>query len=134
MHYTVYTNNSALRAHLREFPSQNCKLIWLEAPAVEVLTTVKALIHQGAALGSDPLSGVQVVSSNKVASNPYISVLVTSTSKAETVDFNSVKSIDEALTVYRKNAKLRFFPHNDEAVRKFQITDMEMLLYSLSSL
>ena len=88
----------------------------------------RAAIRQGASLISDPLAGVRSPGpkSPPKAFNPYVSIVVSQ--PLEAVDFQSVKRIDEALAVYRKNAKLRFYPHSDDAILAFQELDMNMLV------
>ena len=106
----------------------DCEVKWQSSPAMEVLVAARAAIRQGASLVSDPLSGVRSQGPNSTpkAFNPYVSIVVTQ--PLESVDFQSVKRIDEALAVYRKNAKLRFYPHSDDAILTFQELDMKLLI------
>ena len=152
MKHMIFTNNPILVEYLKGQPDEafdvnDFEIKWVGAPAMDVLTAVRAAIHQGAALVSSPLAGVRMnpprrtdsrtghrilPPSKPVAFNPYLSVAVSA--QQESVDFQSVKRIDEALSVYRKNARLRFIAHNDDAVNQFQMADMNMLLSFLSSL
>jgi len=72
------------------------------------------------------------LSSTLIAHNPYMSVLVSSPKDA--MDFKSIKQIEEALVVYRKNASLRFMAHRDESVIQFQKQDLDCLLEALVGL
>ena len=127
--YTIFTNNPIPQSHFAE--RMDCEVKWQSSPAMEVLVTARAAIRQGASLVSDPLAGVRSLSPNSPpkAFNPYVSIIVTKPQEA--VDFQSVKRIDEALAVYRKNAKLRFYPHSDEAIQTFQELDMTLLVAAM---
>jgi len=130
MSHRIFTNNPLLAEHIKQQPELQChKLEWMSTPAIEVLTAAKAAVREGAMLVSNPLSGVRTShkqAAKPVAFNPYISVLATTSRGA--LDFNSVKGIDEALAVYRKNAGLRFSGRSDESVMSFQMADMELML------
>lgn len=150
--YTVFTNNSVVAEffELKDFPIE---VKWLAAPAMEVLAAAKSAAHLGAVILSNPLAGVRTSqplfgistfekppsvggrdsSSPKTRSiNPYLSVLAGPT--CGTVDFVSVKNTDEALTLYKKNARLRFITHNDDTIKAFQAVDLEMLLNTMTEL
>ncbi|MCL1843779.1 MAG: hypothetical protein FWF79_08195 [Defluviitaleaceae bacterium] len=151
--YTVYTNNSIVAEFFqqKEFPIE---VKWVAAPAMDVLAAAKNAARLGAVVLSNPSAGVRTAApplfspatfdkppasptsaSNppKIRSiNPYLSVLA-GPSKG-TVDFNSVKQLDEALSLYKKNARLRFVAHNDDTIKAFQAVDLEMLLNTLAML
>jgi hypothetical protein len=151
--YTVYTNNSVV-AEFFEQKNLPVEVKWVAAPAMDVLAAAKSAAHLGAVVLSNPMSGVRTAqplfgassfekppSLNRASSsvapkirsiNPYLSVL-TGESRG-TVDFVSVKNIDEALTIYKKNARLRFAAHNDDTIKAFQAVDLEMLLNTLTVL
>jgi hypothetical protein len=52
----------------------------------------------------------------------------------DTVDFHSLKRLDEALSLYKKNAKLRFIAHSDDSIQHFQAVDLKIMLHTLSLL
>ena len=64
--------------------------------------------------------------------NPYISLLIRRT--AETVDFASVKKLDEAINIYKKNTRLRYIAHNEDTIKAYQTVDLEMLAHTLAAL
>ena len=125
MSCVIYTNNPQALQHFEK--RSDCQVKWQGSSAMEVLETAKAAIKKGAALISDPLVGVRIPTpgAKPQAFNPYVSIVVTP--PGESLDFQSVRRIDEALAVYRKNAKLRFYPHSDDAINMFQAIDMDML-------
>lgn len=151
--YTVYTNNSYV-AEFFEDKNLPIEVKWVAAPAMDVLAAAKSAAHLGAVILSNPMSGVRTSqplfgpssferpptagrspssASPKIRSiNPYLSVLAGPS--RGTVDFVSVKNIDEALTLYKKNARLRFVAHNDDTVKTFQSSDLEMLLATITAL
>jgi len=148
--HTIFTNNS-IAAELFTGREDFFEVKWIAAPAMDVLAAVKAAARAGGVVLSNPLSGVrtsqQLFGTNafeksvpggrsaqpKVRSiNPYLSVLL-GPSLHGTVDFVSVKNVDEALTVYKKNARLRFAAHNDDAIKAFQAVDLEVLLATLAT-
>ncbi|MCL2225944.1 MAG: hypothetical protein FWB96_13330 [Defluviitaleaceae bacterium] len=148
--YTVYTNNSVVAEYFaeKELPIE---VKWVAAPAMEVLSAAKSAAHLGAVILSNPMSGVRTSQPlfgpasferpNSRASsappkirsiNPYLSVLAGPS--RGTVDFVSVKNIDEALTLYKKNARLRFVGHNDDTIKAFQSLDLETLLATITAI
>lgn len=146
--FTVFTNN-AVAIEFFEHKEIVVDTKWFASTAIEVLKSVKTAVRNGSVLVGNPLSGVRNAASlfssgtkppptgrtaaPKVSSiNPYISLLITK--EGSTVDFQSVKKLDEALDIYKKNARLRFVTHNDEAVKNFQILDLEGILLTLSGL
>jgi len=52
----------------------------------------------------------------------------------ETVDFLSVKNVDAAISFYKKNARMRFMSHKEDALKSFQISDLEAVAAILASL
>jgi len=156
MSHKIFTNNSVLADYIKQQPEMTgYELVWMSAPAMEVLVAVRAAVRQGAVLVSNPLSGVRMSQSRAdkktqgpkrggftdkplsfggrpVAFNPYVSVLVTP--PQDSVDFQSVKRIDEAVAVYKKNAGLRFSGRSDESIKQFQITDMDALMSVLTEI
>jgi len=145
--YTIFTNNSIV-AEFLEQKGLPIEVKWVAAPAIEVLSAAKSVARQGCVVISNPLAGVRNAAppmfsapitppspgrTGKIASiNPYLSVLVSP--KLDTVDFNSVKRVDEAMTVYKKNARLRFLSHTDEAIKLFQTADLEIIVATLAHL
>ena len=135
----IFTNNPIAVTHFKQ-TGADYDVRWMATPAMEVLAAARTAIHQGSVLCSNPMSGVQTRVSRladkkadqPIAINPYISLAVTPPQDA--VDFGSVKRINEALSIYRKNARLRFFAHNDDAVMMFQMADMDVLLSVLAAL
>ncbi|MCL2355815.1 MAG: hypothetical protein FWC70_01490 [Defluviitaleaceae bacterium] len=145
--FTIYTNNSVVADFFGEKVAQY-ELKWVAAPAISVLEAVKGATRHGAIIKSDIMSGtrepqqlfgssferIQTPDSRAPirSINPYLSVITESGSGL--VDFDSVKNIDEALRLYKKNAKLRFAAHNDDAIRRFQTDDMDVILVTLGAL
>jgi len=148
----LYTNNSTAAEFFdqQELPIE---IKWIGTTTMDVLQAAKNAIRQGGLLLSNPLSGVRSTSQtpsmfsrppgkapaiNRTAEpkiisiNPYLSLLVSSPIK-NTVDFTSVKRIDEALALYKKNARLRFLAHTEEAIKNFQTIDLQMMLVALSA-
>jgi len=149
--YTIFTNNSIVAEYFSE-KSLPFEIKWVAAPAMDVLSAAKSAAHLGAVILSNPMAGVRssqplfgspafekpsalggLSSPPKIRSiNPYLSVLAGPS--RGTVDFVSVKNIDEALTLYKKNARLRFAAHNDDTIKRFQATDLEILLTTMTAL
>ncbi|MCL2216491.1 MAG: hypothetical protein FWB91_05655 [Defluviitaleaceae bacterium] len=146
--YTVFTNNSIVVEFL-ENKGLPMEIKWVAASAVEVLSAAKTAARQGAIVLSNPLAGVRSASplfspsnlpptpgrgaAQKISSiNPYLTILVSPV--METVDFSSVQRIDEALGLYKKNARLRFLAHNDDAIKAFQTSDLEIIIATLAHL
>ena len=134
MGYVIITNNPMVSNYFTSHPHPKIQVKLQSSPAMEVLVAARATIRQGAALISNPLAGVRMRRAEPTpeAFNPYVSMVVTAPGGA--VDFQSIKRIDEAIAIYRKNARLRFLPHSDEAVMKFQEVDMSLLVSTLASL
>ena len=65
------------------------------------------------------------------AINPFISVLVSW--PLDTVDFSSMKQIDEAIHLYKKNTRLRFLAHSDQAMANFVAADLQAMVAQLAS-
>ena len=153
--YMIFTNNPAVVEQLKAQPDGRYDIKWIGSPAMDVLVAARAAVHQGGTLVSNPLTGVRMnnnpfqpqnlrarnekqtignisKSDKPIAFNPYVSVLVASPQGA--VDFQSVKRIDEALAVYRKNARMRFIAHSDDMVKRYQGMDVEHLLSVLTAL
>ena len=148
----LYTNNSQAAEFFDqdEFPIE---VKWIGTTTMDVLTAAKSAVRQGGLLLSNPLSGIRIVppqifppssrsapkpfaaknsSEPKISSiNPYLSLLVTE--PLNTVDFASVKRVDEALTLYKKNARLRFLAHSEEAIKNFQTLDLQIMIATLSA-
>ncbi|MDR0272132.1 MAG: hypothetical protein LBI27_02290 [Clostridiales bacterium] len=148
--YTVYTNNSIV-AEFFEQKNFAIEVKWISAPAIEVLSAAKTAAHLGAVILSNPMSGVKTSTPlfgpsgfertpalsgggrPKIRSiNPYLSVLAGES--RDTVDFDSVRNIDEALTLYKQNARLRFIAHSDDTIKAYQATDLEVLISTITAL
>jgi hypothetical protein len=151
--YTIFTNNSVVAEYFNE-KNLPVEVKWVAAPAMDVLAAAKSAAHLGAVVLSNPMSGVRTAqplfgaasferpqsapartpsSPPKIRSiNPYLSVLAGPS--RGTVDFVSVKNIDEALTLYKKNARLRFVAHNDDTIKAFQANDLEIMLATITTL
>jgi len=143
--FTLFTNNSIVAEFFtnKEMPIE---VKWIAAPTMEVLIAAKNAAKQGAVILSNPLQGVRTSqpifspsakppppgrqASNISSINPYLTVLTSP--PGDTVDFGSVKRIDEALSLYKKNARLRFLSHNDEAIKTFQAVDLEITLATIA--
>ena len=149
--YTIFTNNSIVAEFLKD-KGLPIDTKWVAAPAIEVLAAAKSAAHQGSIVVSNPLAGVRFAThplfsqstlpptpgrgsnaTQKIASiNPYLSLLVSPT--LDTVDFSSVRRVDEALNLYKKNARLRFLAHNDDAIKAFQTADLQILVAIMTQL
>jgi hypothetical protein len=148
---TVFTNNSVV-AEFIEHKGLVIDVKWIAAPAMDVLAAAKTAAQLGAVVLSNPMSGVRTAQSlfgsssfekppsvgarsltpPKIRSiNPYLSVLAAPS--RGTVDFVSVKNVDEALTLYKKNARLRFIAHNDDTIKAFQAVDLESFIHTMAS-
>ena len=146
---TVFTNNGVVVEFFTQKDIQ-VDIKWIAAPAIEVLAAAKHAARLGSVILSNPMVGLQTAlpffgssgfdkslsAGSKAprikAINPYLSVLASP--PEEMVDFISVKNIDDALALYKKNARLRFIAHNDDAIRKFQTDDIETLLNTLTAM
>lgn len=150
--FIVFTNNSVV-ADFFEQKGLPVEIKWVAAPAINVLEAAKSAASLGAVILSNPMVGIRTTqplfgpssfekppstvtggaTGQKIRSiNPYISVLAAQ--GGGTVDFVSVKNIDEALTLYKKNARLRFTAHTDDSIKAFQANDLETLLATLTAL
>ena len=144
--YTIFTNNNAVADFFKQKSEFQCTVKWVGAPAIEVLKTARVLVRQGAALASNPLVGIHVPikqATTKVGQpprlsvareksniiNPYLTIIATQPQDA--VDFQSLKALDQALNTYKKNAKLRFIAHSDDAIAHFQTLDLQSMLHAL---
>ena len=127
--FIVFSNNPAT-ANFYNHHHMNDNLRWVAANTMEVLSATKAAILKGAVLKSDPLSGFKmqttIFSAKPTIVNPLLSLAVIQ--KPGQVDFNSVKTIEAAMTEFKKNARLRFKSHNDDAMNNFQMMDLEILV------
>ena len=147
MHPSVVFTNNGIVAEFFELKDLPVDVKWVAAPAFEVLTAAKAAIHQGAVLQSNPLAGIRTSQPlfshpakppsgdtgrhSRISSvNPYLSVLTSQMQDA--VDFASVQSISEAMSVYKKSGRLRYMSHGEEAIRAFQNADLETLLATIA--
>jgi len=144
--FVVFTNNPAAAEFFDvKFPDN--ELRWFASPAMEVLTASKTAVRQGAVLLSNPLAGVRsepsffplspaprasVLPTKAGAISPFLTLLVSEPS--ETVDFLSVKNIDAAISFYKKNARLRFMSYKEDALKSFQVSDLEAVAVVLTSL
>jgi hypothetical protein len=144
---TVFTNNNVTADFFKLKKELECTVKWINAPAMDVLVAARVAIRKGAILASNPMIGVSVPAvqapgkprfpsqTNKVNPtifNPYLTVLTTE--PGDTVDFQSLKRLDEALSLYKKNAKLRFVAHSDDSIQHFQAIDLRCMLQTLSLL
>jgi hypothetical protein len=146
--YTVFTNNNVVAEFFKQKDDLGCTVKWVTAPAMDVLTAARVAIRKGAVLVSNPMMGMDIpavhapvkprfpsptaAKPNPTILNPYLSLIVTEPEEA--VDFQSVKRVDEALSLYKKNAKLRFIAHSDDSIQHFQMIDLKCMLQALSIL
>ena len=133
----VFTNNGIV-VEFFETKKKNFTVKWISATVTEVLSAARRAISKGSKLYSSPLSGVKTTpnltlhfgkkpSKPKVALvNPYLSLLVGPPGVA--VDFESARTIDEAMRVYKKSGTLRFMSYDDDDIIEFQTADLETLL------
>ena len=132
--YTIYTNNNAVAEFFKQHHELPCVVKWVSAPAIDVLIAARTNIRKGATLISDAQTGIHIPSKNPATAahhviNPYLTVIITEMN--DTIDFKSIKQIDNALSIYKKNAKTRFISHKDEALQHFQVNDLKHMLYTL---
>jgi len=148
--YTIFTNNNAVADFFKQHTELQCTVKWVTAPAMEVLTAARVAIRQGAVLLSNPMAGVNIPptavgggknqkinpfiqqKSRPTVINPYLTILATP--PGDTVDFQSVKRVDDALNIYKQNARLRFMAHDDDSIQHFQLVDLDFMLRTLSGL
>jgi hypothetical protein len=146
--HTVYTNNSSAAEFFKQKTDLPFTIKWVSASAMEVLVAVHAAVKKGARLVSNPLVGANLPSRQASAKNarpplfptkpppaifnPYLTVITTPTD--DSLDFTSLKKVDDALAIYKKNAKLRFIAHNDDAIAHFQMIDLRSMLQAMSLL
>jgi len=147
---TIFTNNSIVVEVLEQY-NFPIEIKWVSAPAMEVITTAKNAVSNGALVLSNPMSGVRTQSqfnpfqkqqaSSKgegdpdkkiISINPYLSILTSSHRK--TVDLTSIMRLNDAYNVYKKNARLRFVGHSDDTIKTFQSMDLEVTLANLAKL
>ena len=144
--FVVFTNSPAAAEFFdAKFPGNDLR--WFASPAMEVLTAAKTAVRQGAVLLSNPLAGVRaepsffsrspapkasILPTRAGVISPFLTLLVSEPS--ETVDFLSVKNIDAAISFYKKNARLRFMSHKEDALKNFQVMDLEAVAVVLASL
>ena len=136
----VFTNNGIV-VEFFETKKSNVTVKWVSATVTEVLSAAKRAISKGSKLYSSPLSGVKTspklaLSFGKQPSkpgistvNPYLSLLVGT--PGMTMDFESARSIDEALKVYKKSGTLRFVTYDDDVIFEYQTADLETLLATI---
>ena len=135
----IYTNNPVVSAHFAQAEA-DCDVRLVTASAMDVLSAARSAVNRGSVLCSDPMAGVHSrrvrlagkVEDKPLAINPYLSLAVTPAQDA--VDFKSVQRINEAVSSYKKNARLRFMAHNDDAVLNFQKADLDILLSVLAKM
>ena len=147
----MFTNNSLVADFFEQRKEGPIVIKWVAAPAIDVLVAAKSAAKNGAIILSNPMQGVRTTqplfgpssfdkppTSGSRATpsirsiNPYLSVLAAPAQGM--VDFISVKNVDEALALYKKNARLRFVAHGDDTIKAFQAADMEMLLATMTAL
>ena len=133
----VFTNNGIV-VEFFEQRKTNLTVKWISATVTEVLDAAKSAVSKGSRLYSSPLARLKVTpklelnfeqkqSKPTVSSvNPYLSLLVGPPGK--TMDFESARTIDDALKVYKKSGTLRFIPYDDDDIIELQTADLETLL------
>jgi len=99
----------------------------LNAPVTQVLNAVKEAVHRGAALLS-PLDAAVT----RYGLNPYKSVILSDTRGQ--LDFNSLKQVEEATALYKKNAAVRYRAYNEALLADFQSADAERFESALAGL
>ena len=134
----VYTNNGIV-VEFFETKDAGVNVKWISAPVTEVLIAAKSAISKGSVLYSSPLAGVktkpklpfgQKPTGIAISSvNPYLSLLVSPPGK--TMDFESARTIDNAIKVHKKSGKLRFISYDEDEIFEFQTTDLETLLATI---
>ena len=134
---TVFTNNGIV-VEFFETKKVNLTVKWISATVTEVLDAAKNAISKGSRLYSSPLAGIKTApklslpfnerpSKPKITSvNPYLSLLVGP--PGNTMDFESARTIDDALKIHKKSGILRFVTYDDDENFEFQTADLETLL------
>jgi len=139
---TIFTNNPVVIDVLKKY-GVTFDISWINASALEVISTAQSAVRKGALLLSNPLIGVRKQSANlpfiktkptnqASSINPYLTVITSEI--RETIDLVSVKRLNEALEFFKKNARLRFVGHNEDAIKIFQKNDLEAVLAFLNQL
>jgi hypothetical protein len=123
--FTIFTNNPMVYERFQKAIPDD--VIWVNAGAQDVLAKVRSAVNKGAVLLSHPFSG-----GLKPGLSPYKSILVSKS--LPQADFQSAKRIDEALSVYKKNAKLKYMSYNDKVLNDFQMIDLDSIAAALSEL
>jgi len=130
---TIFSNNNLVSDFLKANPLP-VEIKHLICPAFDVLIKVRAKVKSGGVLVSNPMAGIYVQKEtlNPMAINPYLSLIVSVTEK--TIDFNSMRMLDQAIAVYKKHANLQFISHSDETVDNFKNHDLQDLIAALNTL
>ena len=118
--YTIYSNNPKVQAMFPE------KTTFFNSSSTDVLTAVRNAIHKGSKLITHPLSGGAIPSMN-----PYKSIIISEPS--EQLDFASNKLIEEAITFYKKNARVKYKAYNDKLIDDFQTLDLDFINSAMRS-
>ena len=138
----IFTNNGIVVEFFEQQP-HSLDVKWISAPASEVLVAAKGAVSKGRKLLSSPVAGVKTKmqlsfpqhgggkQSKQVVDsiNPYLSMLLSGTGKY--MDFESARSIDEAMQLYKRATKLRFRKHSEDELQDFQAKDLETLLATI---
>jgi hypothetical protein len=144
---SVITNNKMV-AEFYSHAKDKLEVRFVGAPGLEILATAKAQANGGFVLLSNPLSGVKRTSplfspkttpvpktapkQKIVQLNPYLSLLMMG--PGEMIDFRTVREVEEAIQLYKKNARLRHVAHSDESVRAFMQADLEVIREAMAKL
>ena len=141
--FTIVTNNSIVLEfyNKKELPVE---IKWVATPATDVVSVARSAVHQGAVMLSNPLTGVRTAQPSSIFSqsntppapgraatskitsiNPYLSILLSPLQ--DVLDFSSSQRLDEALKLFKRNARLRIMAQSDDAIKAFQTSDLESI-------
>jgi len=119
--YAIYSNNPKVQAR---YPDETT---FFNSSATDVLTAARNAVQKGASLITHPLSGGTVPSMN-----PYKSLIVSQPSRQ--LDFASNKLIEEAVSFYKRNARIKYKAYNEKYLDDFQTLDLELINSALASM
>jgi len=117
----IYVSNNPLVLKNAASNKISDKLIYIEAGFLNVLTTVRDLVHKGHVLVSHPLSG-----SVKPGETPYKTVMISGEKGA--LDKNSLSLIEESIqTCVKFEASIAKMEWENKTLADFQLIDYDLI-------
>lgn len=117
----LITNNPKFK----EFEQKNLEVVFMDKSYIEILETVRDLVHKNYELMTHPLYG-----SVKPNETVYRSVVI---KKGEKLDFNSANLISDAITTFNKFKKNKQTPNWTESVLDdFSVIDYDLISNSIN--